>query len=43
MVSKSMLYKKLYKNVDESPIPDINLEQIRQILSEIQRLPPSGT
>lgn len=43
MVSKSMLYKKLYKNVDESPIPDINVEQIRQILSEIQRLPPSGT
>jgi len=38
-----VLYKKLYENIDESCTPDISIEQIRQILSEIQMILPSGT
>ena len=42
-ISKSLLYKRFYKNISESIIPNISIEQIGQILSEAQRLPPSAS
>lgn len=38
-----MLCKRFYKIISESIIPNISIEQIGQILSEAQRLPPSAS